>query len=447
MDDTRHRLIAWALGELSPEEYRALVPMLSDREASEELEREHRQLERTLNLLRNMPSDDASDALVQRVLAAAAEPQHEIVQISWFRRALPRVAAAAAIIFVLGAGVWFTPGGLQTSVGEYTDGGLLGNLLEGEPLETRVGETRHLKFATGEVLLDGATTVRMRSTGEYSAPVLEVERGRVVVTAANAPMEVVVANRTIVLQEGAVLAVNYDRAYANIPEDGLFVEIQRVKIGDVAELAERAYGIQLDTSAVPQNVRDIRVTFYGSDLNSDKFLDSLADAVAVYGLRLDEDRRALNYRGASGPVKENDEWQLDLAVLQGSASLGNGVTLDEMTNFVSLSAGGKDDARRLGLDELQSQVVWATGTAGAVREHLPANVRQSGDTLPGGTVIYADKMVLHGEVGKRIYKLGASEYDYVLPGGRKARVVQLMNSGAVFETQGELVREFVPFGQ
>jgi hypothetical protein len=260
-------------------------------------------------------------------------------------------------------------------------------------------------------------------------------------------MDVVVADRTIAMHEGAVLAVNYDRAYANIPEDGSFVEIQRVKIGDVAELAERAYGIELDTSAVPQNVRDIRVTFYGSELNSDKFLDSLVEAVAVYGLRLDENRRALSYRGASGPVKENDEWQLDLAVLQGSASIGAGATLDDSSNFVSLNAAGKDDSRRLGRDELQSQVVWAAAADGNLREHLPSNVRSSADTLPGGTVIYADKMVLHGDVGKRVYKLGASEYDYVLPGGRKARVVQLTSSGAVLEVQNDLVREFVPFGQ
>ena len=448
MEDTRQKLIAWALGDLSPEEFRALVPKLA---ADDDLQRQREQIDRTISILRAMPADDASDDLVQRVFAAANEPEHEIIQLSWFQRALPRVAAAAAIIFVFGLGVWITPGDLKDSVGYYTDGAVLGVVLDGEPVESRVGETRSLQFASGEVLLDGASTVRVHRTGEFSAPLIDVERGRVVVTATSADMQVNVGDRTVQLEKGAMLAVNYDRAYANIAADGSFVEMQRMKIGDVASMAEQAYGIKLNTSGVPQGVRDIRVTFYGSDLNADKFIDSFMEATAVYGLKLDSTRRNLSYKdGTSGPIQQNDEWQLDLALLQGNASVdkGGSVTrLDDTKNFVSVSAGGEQRTDHSNREDLNKQVVWAAGTDTAVAEFQRLYARPSAETLPGGTVIHADKMVLFGDMGKRIYKLGASEYDYVLPGGRKGRVVQLTSSGAVFEVKGEFVREYVPFGE
>jgi hypothetical protein len=448
MEDTRQKLIAWALGDLSPEEFRALVPKLA---ADDDLQRQRDQIERTISVLRAMPSDDASDALVQRVLAAAAEPeQAEVIQLGWFMRALPRMAAAACIIFVFGLGVWITPSGLVDTVGEVTDGGIREEVLDSGIVESRVGETRLLKFATAEVLLDGASTVSVHRTGEFTPPLLRVERGRVVVTATSAGMVVDVADRSVQVEKGGMLAVNYDRAYANIAADGSVVEIQRMQIGDVAALAEEAYDIKLNAAGVPQGVRDIRVTFYGSDLNADKFIDSFMEATAVYGLKLDATRQYLSYKdGTSGPIKENDEWQLDIALLQGKAAIDQGgkrIALDNTTNFVSVSAAGKDRAERFNAEDLNKQVVWAAGADGALGERV-RDVRQSTEDLPAGTVIHSDKMVLFGDMGKRIFKLGASEYDYILPGGRKGRVVQLTTSGAVFEVKGEFVREFVPFGE
>jgi hypothetical protein len=143
------------------------------------------------------------------------------------------------------------------------------------------------------------------------------------------------------------------------------------------------------------------------------------------------------------------EWQLDLALLDGKASVvqaGKRIALDTSNNLVTLSASGSERAARADADDLNRQVVWAAGTKGAWAGHV-RDVRPSADPLPRGTVIHTDKMVLFGEQGKRIFKLGASDYDYVLPGGRKGRVVQLTSSGAVFEVQNDLVREFVPFGQ
>src|SRR5690606_34514718 len=148
-----------------------------------------------------------------------------------------------------------------------------------------------------------------------------------------------------------------------------------------------------------------------------------------------------------------EEWQLNIALLEGSASLRAGAeTLQlagrtpEAPNFVSVSAAAATDARTLDAEALSEQVVWAAGAEGAPIRHL-RDVRQSNETLPSRTVIHTDTLVLNGEQGRRIFKLGGPEFDFPLPGGRKGRLVQLTSSGAAFEVEGELVREFVPFGQ
>lgn len=467
--DTREKLIAWMLGDLSAEESRPLEARLA---TEAELQRQRSVLEGTLRAARAVPPADVSQAALQRLFSAAAlidpEPEEapaaptahqdadihvgELIRIDFMRGVLPRVAAVAVIAFVLGLGVWLTPGELQPTVATVRDDNGLHVVLDGELVEARVGETRRVTFATGEVLLDGASSVRVRSTGAHTAPAFEVVRGRVVVTAAATPLELKVADRDVRLDKGAVLAVDYDRAYANIADNGSVVEVQRVPIGEVAALAEKAYGIKLDVGGIPENVRKYRVSFYGSGLDADAFVDSFIESASRFGITLDDSRRYLGYQSRTGTAPL-EEWQLDIALLEGSASLRAGAeTLQlagrtlEAPNFVSVSAAAATDARTLDAEALSEQVVWAAGAEGAPSRHL-RDVRQSNETLPSRTVIHTDTLVLNGEQGRRIFKLGGPEFDFPLPGGRKGRLVQLTSSGAAFEVEGELVREFVPFGQ
>ncbi|MCZ7604680.1 MAG: hypothetical protein M5U25_01125 [Planctomycetota bacterium] len=199
--DTREKLIAWMLGDLSAEESRPLEARLA---TEAELQRQRSVLEGTLRAARAVPPADVSQAALQRLFSAAAlidpEPEEapaaptahqdadihvgELIRIDFMRGVLPRVAAVAVIAFVLGLGVWLTPGELQPTVATVRDDNGLHVVLDGELVEARVGETRRVTFATGEVLLDGASSVRVRSTGAHTAPAFEVVRGRVVVTAA-----------------------------------------------------------------------------------------------------------------------------------------------------------------------------------------------------------------------------------------------------------------------
>ncbi|MCB9932089.1 MAG: hypothetical protein H6841_01565 [Planctomycetes bacterium] len=476
MDQTREQLIAWLLGELSPEESRPIEARLA---TDAELQRQRGVLESTLRLARAVPPEDVSENAVQRLFSAAAllVPEEEaptevraevhadtnaahadghmaeVIRVNFMlRTVLPRVAAVAAIIFVFGLGVWLTPGKLEPMVAGVKDEKGLHPVLDGELVESRVGETRRITFPTGELLLDGASSVRVTSSGRYAPPAFEIERGRVVVTAASTPLQVKVADRDVRLDKGGVLAVDYDRAYANIAQDGSVVEIQRAPIGEVAALAEKVYGIKLEVGGIPENVRKYRVSFYGSGLDANAFIDSFVESASRFGVTLDDSRRFLGYQSRTGGAPL-EEWQLDIALLEGRASVRTGadvVSLDgrepQAANYISVSAATPTDARSLDAESLSEQVVWAAGVDGAPIRHL-RDVRQSNETLPSRTVIHTDTLVLNGEQGRRIFKLGGPEFDFPLPGGRKGRLVQLTSSGAAFEVEGELVREFVPFGQ
>lgn len=467
MDPKREQLIAWTLGELSPEDSRPLEAELA---GDAELQAERSRLERTLTVIRAVPSEDVSDAVVARLLKAAAaldlsdsdapvEDHTEsaaselapLFELKRYRVLFMRVAALVVIAFVFGLAVWFTPGGLPESVAKVSDDAGSAVVLDGDLVESRSGVTRRISFPTGEVLMDGASAVRVTSTGQFSPPSFEVERGRVVVTATRTPVSVCVAGREVRMATGAMLAVNYDRAYANIAADGSIVEIQRMPIGEVAALAEQAYGIKLNSGALPENVARQRITFYGSNLDVEAFVDSFIESASAFGVALDDSRSYLRYESRSGRVLPNEEWQLDIAVLEGSASIHEAETAvqlgDTQANFVTLSAARAEIAEPQMLDvaHLDRQVVWAAGAGGALGERLH-DVKPSAEALPSGSVIHTDSLVLNGEMGKRIYKLGG-DFDFPLPGGRRGRLVQLTSSGAVFEIQNEVVRELVPFGK
>ncbi|MCB9895049.1 MAG: hypothetical protein H6839_11415 [Planctomycetes bacterium] len=469
MDETREKLIAWMIGDLSAEESRPFEARLA---ADAALQQQRNQLERTLAAVRAVPAEDVSDRAFARLMAAAAEVVPEsadpaeaeiiavedtpdnVIRINFLlRTVLPRVAAVAVIVFIFGLGVWITPGSLRPTVAGVYDEHGMAMVVDGDLVESRVGEPRRLTFATGEVLLDGATAVRVHATGPYSAPAFDVERGRVVVTASATPVSLNVGGRSVQLGKGSMLAVDFDHAYANIAADGSIVEVQRMPIGDVADLAESAYGVKLYAGGVPESVRNTRVSFYGSNLDAEAFIDSFVESASRFGITIDDTRRHLSYEPRSGRVEPNEEWKLDIAVLQGAASVSEAGHIlplggKGLPNFVSFNASEPTRAEvgSLGNEDLNRQVVWAAGAEGPLGERL-RDVKPSSEPLPDGSVIHTDSLVLNGEGGKRIFKLGGPDFDFPLAGGRHGRLVQLTNSGAVFEVQGEIVREFMPFGQ
>ena len=458
MDPKSAKLIPWLLGELPHEEALAIREELS---ADANLRAERARLERTLQAVHAVPAVDVADSAVARLMQAAQaldlSTEHEapVHQLGFWRRdVLMRAAAVVVVAFVLGLGVWITPGNVPESVATVIDDQGRRTVLDGESIESRAGKLRRVVYPTGEVLLDGASSVRVNRTGRNTPPSFEIERGRVVVTASSHPVDVSVAGRHVALESGAVLAVSYDRAYANIAPGGSVVEVQRMPIGDVAAMAEQAYGIKLDAALVPEGVRNRRVTFHGSNLSADAFVDSLLDASSAYGITVDSSRRYLGYTPRIGRSAPNEEWQLDVTLLEGRASFhAEGERVDlasdgEFSNAVTVSASSPDAVRPQNLDDegLSRAVVWAAGADGALAHRL-RGVERSRESLPGANVIHADKLVLLSDDGSRIFKLDGPEFDFPLPGGRQGRLVQLTSSGAVFEVQGQIVREFVPFGR
>lgn len=457
MDERREKLISMLLGD------EPVQPGMQQ-------DAEYAQLRLVLAALKADPREDVSDAAVARLLLVAADldthsdtpisdPEGELVdevvhdvadnliRVNFsLRRALPRIAAVAVIALILGVAVAYTPRGSLAPEVARVDGTAV---IDGDLIEARAGAPRTITFATGEVLLDGASAVRLYDTGRYSPPRIEVERGRMVLTARSHDVRVAVAGNDIQLAEGGMLAVSYDRAYASIKGDGSLVEVQRMPIEEVAALAGEVYGLQLDLGEVPENIRRQRVTFFGNDLGRAEFLDSFVQAAAGFGIRLAGEK--LTYTGASR-VTPNEEWALEIAVLDGSARVTGAGTVTALrpadTNVLALSAAQPTEprARRLESPELLETVVWAAAAGRKLGGRLD-NVRPSAETLPGGSVILSDALVLNGEMGQRIFRLDGPEFDFPLPGGRKGRVVQLLNNGALFEVQGEVVREFVPFGQ
>jgi hypothetical protein len=142
------------------------------------------------------------------------------------------------------------------------------------------------------------------------------------------------------------------------------------------------------------------------------------------------------------------EQVLRIATVRGDARVQDSageLALSELSqNVVEFRTGTEAAPRNLEPERLGQMLVWAGGLGNeSVATHLPG-VNTSDEQLPQGSVIYTDKLVLHGEED-RVYVLNGPEFNFPLPGGRMGRLVGLMSSGAEFEVEGETAREFVPF--
>lgn len=465
--DTRHKLIAHILGDLDRDEGAALERELDDNAG---LREEHTRLQRQVRVMRLLPEDDAPDEVVNRLVAKVAggnleestaghtpddasnDTEAPVIPMPRLTAAsFARVAALFVIAFLFGLAVYVTPTGPEETIAEVTDdSGLVTHVKGAELVEARMGTPRTLRFAAGEVHLDGGSAVSLITEEDSVAPRVMVDRGRVIVSAKAKALRINVAGNDVELDRGGVLAIDYDVAFANLASDGSFVEVQRMPIHEVARLALDTYGIELNAGALPENVRNFRVTFYGNNLDEREFVESFVDSAARFGVRLDSDGRHLKYEPRSGRIESSNPWALDIAVLEGNAHVrgeAGDVRLageSGMPNYVSLTPAdpGARDIKSLNGDEMDRAVVWATGFGeGYTRTEI------SSEPLPRRAVIHTDKLVLRGDQGNRIFVLDGPEFDFPLPGGRMGRLVQTTASGAEFEVKEQDQRVWVPFSQ
>lgn len=463
------RLIDFTLGDMPPDEAREMEALLA---GDEVLREEAARMKRNIALVRAVPDTEISESALSRLFVAAHSPnaQPELATINampqaehgrrlesasrgaWFYAW--RVAAAVVISAAVLIGVSRMPEGPQAVVA--TVNGPSGPVMvhDGELVESPIGERLTVSLPSGEVLLDGGSALRVHGAGDYAQPEIEVVRGRAVLSASSAPLNATVAEQRLNIEPGASLALSYEQPFQRISDDGRVVEVQRLKIADAAKLGAETYRIKIDTAGLPTEVSDRRVSFTGADMSAELFVASLVDASSRFGVSevpLNQRDVKLVYTGSSDSGEGLDKAVLDIALLKGGAT----VSREGQTTRLSVSGanafsassneGIKTDSRSA--DALARAVVWAGGMKNPAIDSRLRDVSTRAGSLPAGSVIHSDRLVLRkAETGadERVFLLGGPEFTFPLPGDRKGRLVGLMSTGAEFEVQGEIKREFIP---
>jgi hypothetical protein len=452
MDPRREQLIALLLGELEQDEAMVLDARLADDGA---LQRERDSLERQLTAIRALPEDDLPQAAVDRVVAAAAEfnaePQAEqLARVITLRTMvsvyLPRIAAAAVFILMVGLAITYIPPGPAPGVGTVaTSEGLTRIVTSNEMIEARLGSPLRVSTTTAHVLMDGGAAVSLSGGGKFDAPSIVVDRGRVVVDATGAAVRVHVGGRTLDVEKGAVVAVEMDREHAQILDGGAQVEVQRTTIERVIPLALGEYGLVLDDRDLPEAVRRQRVSFSGTHLNAEAFKRSFEQAASTYGVHI-EGNRLVYKQGTPHRVGVSDEPEVvNLDLIQGAASCIGGnreLRLGGADGLVSVSLT-RDKLIPESAVSPERTYGWARGMGNAVIDNKLSNVRTGEATLPAGAVIYPDRLLMpEGE--DRIFLLEGADFNFPLPGGRMGRLYGTMSSGVLVELEDSPIRVFVP---
>lgn len=447
-------MAALLLGDLPPAE---ALKLRADMAQDSGLQAANARVEALLSVMRADTPVDAPGAAVlelfrkSRELAVEPEVAHEaeLIRISELIRVyLPRVAAVAVVVFMFGMMVTKLPEGPVPTVGAVLDGEGKEFVRDGDLVEARMGSPRRLVLPTGEILLDGGTAIRVRAGSQYAAPSVVLERGRVAVDARAREVNLSVAGRSVGIDKGGLTTIELDAPQARIEGAGELVEIRRATVKEVAELANRTWGLDLYAGGLPTTIQDQRISFYGAGLDSADFVQSFVSAASRFGVALGKDGQSLEYRPVSGSMVMESEQVLRVSTQRGSARVNDQGRLlalnDGAQNMVEFRGTNEGTPASFEPARLQQMLVWAGGLGNdSVRSHLPG-VNTSEERLPQGSVIYTDKMVLHGEVD-RVFVLNGPEFDFPLPGGRKGRLVGLLSSGAEFEVEGETSREFIPF--
>ncbi len=480
------RLIDFALGDISREE-EALLYAQFDRDPA--LREQAERIRRNVLMVRAVPANDISEAALARLFAAVREagiaqpaaaaaghatehatehatghedhkPGKILSLADWLRTHAMRIAAAVVVSGAIIFGLSQMPELPAPSVARISADGVTNWVHDGELVEAAIGDRRQITFQGGEVLLDGASAVRLHRTGDFTAPMIEVVRGRAVLSAGNVALNATAAEQNLDIEAGSSVAVDYERPYQSVSADGRMVEVQRQTLAEAAALGERTYGIRINVSELDAELRNNRrVSFYGTDMTPEVFVASLAQAASRYGIHevaLNTRDVKLVYKGGSDSGEGVDAAMVNVAVLAGNATVSR--QGESSTTRLSAGAGNNgfsarttQDAMPLqrGSDALARMVVWAGGMGNnsveaSLREHA-----SRGGSLPRGTVIHSDRVILiqgasNAAGPERVFLLGGPEFTFPLPGDRMGRLVGLMSTGAEFEVKGELKREFIP---
>ena len=452
---TYERLLDYVLGESTPAEARQVEAML---ESDAELREETACIRLVIGAVRDLPVADVSEQALQRLFAAARESSaaREPAPVIHLRAGLWQYAWRVAAALMIGAIVVFglsqMPPGPGPTVARVIDGDRAW-LQDGEVLESAIGSRPRLQFATGEVLLDGAGAVRLSRRGEFGPPVIDVIRGRVVLTATGAALEARVAEQTLNLEPGSSVALEYEHEFQRVSEDGRVVQIQRLPLARAAELGAQVYGMKIDACELPAQVAGRRISFTGADMDAGSFVASLVQAASRFGVSdfPARDGVKLVYSGVTDSGEGLDKAAVQIAVLAGGATVsrnGEQTRLHESRgeNSFQVTTGQGAGAQVRSSDALARMVAWAGGLESAAVEARLRDVSARAGRLPRGAVIHSDRLVLRkeGEVKDRVFLLGSAEFTFPLGGRRLGRPVSVLSTGVEFEVNGETRREFLP---
>lgn len=464
--DTREakiQLPSYLIGDLSPKEAAMLEGHLDvDPEAKAAKESMSRQLLPLINLQAPEVSPAALDKLFVDARRELEKPVYQ-ASTGWLeiRSIALRVAAVLVVGAVLGWGIYgLTP---TSAVGGsmMLPTGVSSVFRYGDVIETSQGVpmTVDIKATESSIAMDGSAAIKINRTGKEV--VVEVLRGRVIVSAGKEAQLVDCGGGKINVNKRSVAAIEFDTPFKRIVGNGAVVELQRQTITDVARVAEQLYGGRIETSGLNDRVAKRRISLYGVGLRKEEFLAAFKSSSEQFGVTFQPDGKnyKLVYKETAGGSADESENVLRVAPLQGTltykAEGHEAKELSERTDAAAVVENGVYQgftAQQGGFMKAQRIVVWAGRTDlpffkldETVSNYIAMG--QSGgkvvvaSALPAGTVITADGLRFKSGAVVRI----GEKFKLDQPGTPSGTLLGVMSSGIeVAKGDDANTRYFVP---
>lgn len=412
------KLAAWALDELSDKDREALTKELGD-----DLDGHLSLMQDTVKGLRAMPHNDAPDEVVDRVVASA-KPRGRLFSLS----NLVKVAASVAVVgLCVGALIWANDDDPKPT--EYVATVITAkgerSIRDGELVKAGLGSPVGVTSDAMDIGLDSSAALSVTKDA------MTLDRGRAIVRAKQ-PTSLKLANGdSIELVAGGVISVDYDVAYANVTVDGKTVEIQRQPLSMIPMIAKTAWGVEWKDD-LPREIGNMRVSIFARDMNSDEFQIAINHAAAKYGVSVNDN--TMTYTKTSGRITGLADMRLELIALDQSATF-KGQTVNAGQRLV-LETGREPQIASAKDTQTSRLTAWTVGMKDDPWAKYRVQEPENGQSLPSGTVIYADRL----SVGRTVYRLDG-EYDFPLPNGQNGRVVDITGSAITVETKsGDRIR-------
>jgi hypothetical protein len=331
----------------------------------------------------------------------------------------------------------------------------------GDVIETSQGVpmTVDIKATESSIAMDGSAAVKITRSGKEV--VVQVLRGRVIVSAGNEAQLVECDTGKITVDKRSVAAIEFDTPFKRIVGNGAVVELQRQTITDVARVAEQLYGGRIETTGLNDRVAKRRISLYGVGLRKEEFLAAFKSSAEQYGVTFQQEGKnyKMVYKETAGNSADESESVLKVAPLAGTLTYKteghDAQTLSESTTAAAVVENGVYtgfSAKEGGFMKAQRIVVWAGRTDmpyfklnDTVSNYIAMG--QSGgkvvvaSALPTGTVITANG--LRFKTGALI-KVG-DKIKIDLPGASSGTLLGVMSSGIeVGKDDDANTRYFVP---